>query len=358
MISNCTSSNYDLIEITNELPINRFGGVGSVIENLVSGFKSLNIKVLWFVVDHPYNNNEIKYILKNYSNVAIGQYIDLSNFNAPVVHLHTYNSNLTIFNYLKNKKIIYTIHSLMICEAISNDVDITFGIKQQEHMISVCDEIVLISEAEKKWYYKYNYHKLNSNVHIIHNGLNQIRNFEHKPLSKKVIGFCGRLVPRKRPEYVHMLLTEDDFKDCSVIVAGRGFSQYVKDILQQNNLLERVHYIGWCGGARLDSFYKAIDVLAISSVYEPFGMVALEASARGIPIVCNRIGGLAEILSDNVFYSEDITYESFRNAMKEWLHADNKILQQKTHKAYNRFINHFTDIRMAQKYLKLVKQLQ
>lgn len=356
MISNSTSSSYDLIEVTNELPVNRLGGVGSVIENLASGFDALGVRVLWYLIDHPYSEHEINYILEKYPNVAIGSYNDVNIFDAPVVHLHTYN-NLSIFTCLKNKKIIYTIHSLLICEALSNDVDMSYGIKQQENMIAACDEIVLVSKAELEFYYRYKYHTLNPNVRVIHNGLRHINKPKTDGILKKTIGFCGRLVPRKRPEYVYMLLTEDDFRDCSVMIAGRGFSPYAKNILNQNNLNNRIHYLGWCGGSRLESFYDALDVLAIPSIYEPFGMVALEAVARGIPVVCNPIGGLVEILSDNAFYSQGETYQTFRNAMRDWLKADTSVIHAKTEGAYKRLHDNFTDMTMAHKYMDLVSQL-
>jgi glycosyltransferase involved in cell wall biosynthesis len=358
MITNSTTSTFDLIEVTNELPVNRLGGVGSVVENLASGFEALDVQVLWFLVDHFYGDQEIAYILDRYPNVAVGVYQDLDSFDAPVVHLHTYNNNLAIFTYLRNKKVIFTIHSLLICEAISNDVDLSYAIKQQEDMIAACDEIVLVSNAELERYYHHNYHSLNPNVHVIHNGLR----YENRPkmngVNRKTIGLCGRLVPRKRPEYVHLLLTEDDFSNCCVMIAGRGFSPYAKNILNENNLADRVKYLGWCGGSRLESFYDALDVLAIPSIYEPFGMVALEAAARGIPIVCNRIGGLVEILSDNAFYTGGLTYPAFRRAMREWLAAGEEAIREKTRGAYQRFSENFTDIHMARKYVDLIRQME
>lgn len=119
---------------------------------------------------------------------------------------------------------------------------------------------------------------------------------------------------------------------------------YARDLLTEYNLHERVHYLGWCGGERLNAFYNAIDVLAIPSVYEPFGMIALEAAARGIRVVCNRVGGLVEVLGDYAFYSENGTYESFREAMNNWLKADNEIIKNMTQGALRRYHSHFTDL--------------
>ncbi len=48
---------------------------------------------------------------------------------------------------------------------------------------------------------------------------------------KQVLGFCGRLVPRKHPEYVQWMLTEPGFDTRRVLIAGRGFSPYARDLL-------------------------------------------------------------------------------------------------------------------------------
>ncbi|MBC6981840.1 glycosyltransferase [Caulobacter sp. 17J80-11] len=46
------------------------------------------------------------------------------------------------------------------------------------------------------------------------------------------------------------------------------------------------------------AWYEAADLLVMPSRAEPFGLVALEAMARGAPIVATRAGGLSEILSE------------------------------------------------------------
>ena len=139
-----------------------------------------------------------------------------------------------------------------------------------------------------------------------------------------------------------------------------AYAQYIvipKNIVEQNNLHNRVIYLGWCGGARLEAFYNSIDVLVITSIYEPFGMVALEAIARGIPVVCNRIGGLHEILENNAFFYEKESYDNFHKAMLKWLNTDTEKIQLKTRDAYTRYSSHFTDIEMTKKYLKLVEEI-
>jgi glycosyltransferase involved in cell wall biosynthesis len=58
--------------------------------------------------------------------------------------------------------------------------------------------------------------------------------------------------------------------------------------------------ITWHGyESRLDVIYGAIDVCAVPSRFEePFGLVAVEAGSRGIPVVATSHGGLSEIVLD------------------------------------------------------------
>jgi glycosyltransferase involved in cell wall biosynthesis len=354
MITNGKSDTYDAVVITNEMPVNRRGGVGSVMENMASGFSSSGVKVLWFLIDHHYSGAEIERILAGRTNIAIGSYEDLKMFRAPVINVHSYQHNSRLLHYLADKQVVYTIHSLLICEAESNGVDLSGPIRQQEELIGVCDKIVLVSQAELNDYYRVGYQKINPDVSVIHNGLKAPLQTQ-KRRNNKIIGFCGRLVPRKRPEYIPMILAEKGMEDYNALIAGRGFSPYARDLLHALNLKDRVRYLGWCGGERLESFYNQIDVLAIPSTYEPFGMVALEAVSRGIPVVCNRVGGLIEILGDYAFYSEDETYGTFHQAIDNWLAADDNTIETMIQGALRRYLRNFTDVRMAQRYANLFK---
>jgi glycosyltransferase involved in cell wall biosynthesis len=355
MKTNVDSTEFDVIEITNEMPLNRIGGVGSVVENLITGFEYIGLNALWFLVDHNYRDFEIEQILKKYRSVVVGSYEDLIKYSSPVVHIHSYSYSPQLLQYLKNKHTIFTIHSLLAYEEISNDISIPQAIKLQELLIGSCDKIVLISQAEYHYYQKLGYNNLNPNVSVIYNGVKKPAHFSTHRNNKK-IGFCGRLVPRKHPEYVQMLLTEKEFEDYEVFIAGKGFSTYARDLVQFLKIEDRVQYLGWCGGSRLEAFYKNIDVLVVPSVYEPFGMSALEAAARGIPVVCTNVDGLAEIFRQYAIYCEGNTYEQFLDAMVRWLNSDEKELIEMTTAFKARYEQHFTDHCMARNYRKIFHQ--
>src|SRR5205823_636229 len=113
---------------------------------------------------------------------------------------------------------------------------------------------------------------------------------------------------------------------------------------------DRVRYVGWCGGERLEAFYQSIDVLAVPSIYEPFGMAPLEAAARRIPVVCTRVDGMVEILGDFAYYCDGDTYEDFREGMRRWREAEEGDNRTKVDGAWRRYKQSLTDVAMARKY--------
>ena len=309
MIANTDRRRFDVIEITNEMPVNRTGGVGTVIDNLMTGLASEGIAALWFLTDHGYGRAQVDHILGSYRNVAVGSMQELEAFDAPVSHIHSYQQNPALAAYLAGRRAVCTIHSLLALEERHNDVVLGTSVEWQERLISRSACVVMLSRAERANYLALGYDRLNPCVRVIHNGVRPPSRY------RKVLGFCGRLVPRKHPEYVQMMLNEPGFEDCSVLIAGRGFSPYARDLLRDRNLDDRLQFLGWCAGERLEAFFDRIDVLAVPSIYEPFGLVAVEAAARSIPVVCTAADGLVEALGQQAFYCADSSFKAFRVAM-------------------------------------------
>lgn len=356
MVANTHRRAFDVVEVTNEMPWNRIGGVGTVIENLISGFDATSTRALWFLVDHSYRPDELETILSRYDSVVVGTHDDLGRFDAPVAHLHSYSVNARLLDALAGRTVVFTIHSLLSEEERSNDVDLSGAVRWQEQLIAACDRVVLISEAERGHYTRLGYDRLNPRVSIVHNGLRLPSRFR-APRAKRTLGFSGRLVPRKHPEYVQMILGEKGFEERRALIAGKAFSLYARDLVGRLGLEERVRYLGWCGGERLEAFYDAIDVLAVPSVYEPFGMAALEAAARGVPVVCTRVDGLTEVLGEHAFYVEDESYEAFREGMQAWAEADEEALAELAEGAFVRYVERFTDVAMARAYQDVFAEL-
>jgi D-inositol-3-phosphate glycosyltransferase len=61
-----------------------------------------------------------------------------------------------------------------------------------------------------------------------------------------------------------------------------------------------VVFHGKRGQDTLPYYYSAAEVLVMPSLYESFGMVALEAMACGTPVIASEVGGLGYLVKDGV----------------------------------------------------------
>jgi D-inositol-3-phosphate glycosyltransferase len=61
-----------------------------------------------------------------------------------------------------------------------------------------------------------------------------------------------------------------------------------------------VVFLGKRAQDTLPYYYSAAEVLVMPSLYESFGMVALEAMASGIPVIASEVGGLGYLVQDGV----------------------------------------------------------
>ncbi len=59
-------------------------------------------------------------------------------------------------------------------------------------------------------------------------------------------------------------------------------------------------FAGWLGDDALHGLYRVADLCVVPSLYEPFGLVALEAMASGCPCVVANTGGLREVVPRDV----------------------------------------------------------
>jgi len=85
----------------------------------------------------------------------------------------------------------------------------------------------------------------------------------------------------------------------SCVIAGRG--SYLPELQTQidvEGVSDLIELPGFLGDDELRSLVHRAGCVVIPSLYEPFGVVALEALAAGAPLVVARTGGLAELIVD------------------------------------------------------------
>ena len=81
------------------------------------------------------------------------------------------------------------------------------------------------------------------------------------------------------------------------LIAGSGTAEAeLKAQAERLGLMEHGTFIGWTGDDVLHSLYRIADLCLVPSIYEPFGLVALEAMASGCPTIVADTGGLREVV--------------------------------------------------------------
>ena len=88
--------------------------------------------------------------------------------------------------------------------------------------------------------------------------------------------------------------------ECELVVAGgdRGGRLDVLDAILRERLTGRVHLVGHVDDAELPALYSGARALVFPSLYEGFGLPALEAMACGTPVIASNTTGLAEAVGD------------------------------------------------------------
>jgi glycogen(starch) synthase len=115
----------------------------------------------------------------------------------------------------------------------------------------------------------------------------------------KLVLLVGRLVHEKG---FHLALDalrtlEDRRGGVRFVVAGSGMAEAgLRAQARELRLAGRGTFIGWTGDDVLHSLYRIADLCVVPSIYEPFGLVALEAMASGCPCVVADTGGLREVV--------------------------------------------------------------
>ena len=88
--------------------------------------------------------------------------------------------------------------------------------------------------------------------------------------------------------------------DVRFLVAGSGtHEQQLKEQAKRLGLMEHGTFLGWIGDDVLHSLYRIADLCVVPSLYEPFGIVALEAMASGCPCIVADTGGLREVVPNH-----------------------------------------------------------
>ena len=117
--------------------------------------------------------------------------------------------------------------------------------------------------------------------------------------NEKIVFYVGRVVYEKG---IHVLLDAvpkvlAEFSQAKFVIAGTGgMLGELRHRAQDRGLMGDVLFTGFIADEDRDRLLAVADCVVFPSLYEPFGIVALEAMASRAPVVVSAVGGLAEVV--------------------------------------------------------------
>ncbi len=115
----------------------------------------------------------------------------------------------------------------------------------------------------------------------------------------KIAYYVGRLVHEKGVQILIEAapLILQTLPNVKFVIAGTGaYLPVLREMAQALRVADHFVFTGFIADDVRDKLYQVADVAVFPSLYEPFGIVALEAMAYGCPVVVSETGGLAEFV--------------------------------------------------------------
>ena len=199
---------------------------------------------------------------------------------------------------------------------------------------------------------------LQSNSVVIYNGINfkdfenvksdiDIRQKYNINTDTKIIFSLGRIAEMKGFQDVIKKIPEFLSKGVNVkyLIAGDddGYKKNLEDLIEKLNLKEYVEFVGFLDLETKKQYISQCDIFAIPSLWEPFGLVALEGMVFNKIVLTSNLDGLAEVLKDylnKILLYEDRVFE--------------KVLLQKIIPANRNIYNKYDYNLIVRSYLKIL----
>ncbi|MCX8174152.1 MAG: glycogen synthase [Thermoplasmata archaeon] len=227
-----------------------------------------------------------------------------------IVHTHTWYTNLAglYAKKLYGKKLLATVHSLeplrpWKAEQIGSGYNLSVWMEKTG--LEECDRIIAVSEEMKKDIQEV-YGIPGNRISVIHNGIDieKYRKQENEGLlrnlgvRKPYILFVGRLTRQKG--IFELVEAMKEVRATLVLVTGKPDTPEIEGELAVK--LKGMENIIWLNRmlseTEIIALYSSARLFVCPSIYEPFGIINLEAMACGAPVVASAVGGIKEVIQD------------------------------------------------------------
>lgn len=225
-----------------------------------------------------------------------------------------------------------------------------------------CNYIIALDQLLKQHFISSGYPE--PQIFIVPNMINtiprKINNFSQKR-TEYVIGALGRLAPEKGFNYLMEAISilRDRKYPVKLLIGGAGpLEIQLKKLTRELNIDKNVEFIGWVHDK--ENFFKSVDIFCIPSVFETFGIVALEAMSYQVPIVATKTGGASQIFAagSDALITDTASNQGLADNIAYLIENPLKA-QELIDKAYSKVINYYDTRIVADRLsetLKLITQ--
>tara|TARA_A100001015_G_C15020242_1_gene727600 strand:- start:315 stop:1319 length:1005 start_codon:yes stop_codon:yes gene_type:complete len=157
--------------------------------------------------------------------------------------------------------------------------------------LSSAEGIFAIGNEAKKFYKKFN-----NNVFNIPYSIKTQKKIR-KSINPKFL-YVGQLIKRKGIDNLIKIIPNANNSNCSFTFVGNG--PLKKKVLKLAKQEKNVFYHNFLNKNNLDKVYKKNNILILPSKYDGWGVVVIEAMARGMALISNKsVGAASEYIKHN-----------------------------------------------------------
>ncbi len=207
---------------------------------------------------------------------------------------------------------VSTFHTLAKVKAEGGDLEPEWRERAEAEIIG-CADAICVSCTEEERQFRRLYGEPAGKIEIVAPGVEHAffapgdracaRNAIDLPLGSPVLLFVGRIQPLKGPDVAVRALAELQRPDAMLLIVGGASGlegademQYLQALISELGIEGQVRFVEPQPHHILSTYYRAADAVIVPSRSESFGLVALEASACGIPVVASAVGGLLTLV--------------------------------------------------------------
>lgn len=392
--------------LTKEFAPDIYGGAGVHVQSLVGQFiKKNKVEVRCFggqkilkknLIVNGYGStaiirSDIDKYKKIFEALEISLNMASKKMNVDILHCHTWYTAYAGFlmRKLYNLPLIVTMHSIETLRPWKRDqlgrgYDVSCWMEKLA--VEHADRVIAVSDDMKINLLRC-YDLSPAKVDVIYNGINadvfkktestEFLKKYHIPVNKPYILFVGRITRQKGLIYLLEAFKHIN-KDVHLVICAGGPDEKIiyKEITQAIKRLKNkgrkiIHIEKFLKPSELKEIYSHARVFVCPSIYEPFGIINLEAMACEVPVVASAVGGIPEVVIPEetgilvAFKSVSEIDHSPRNPLNyayrlseaiNFLLKNHNKAKQMGQKGRKVVLKNFTWQVIAQKTLKLYKQ--